>query len=286
MSEDLLHMADRHICFDEMRGIGMPEHMRMHVFGEIESPQRTLQHGVYGAFTDMRRCLSGVFSVIMTQRRKEPLRIAMRDIIRAQTFQRNGRQRHHPVHGALSGMHMDQRPVREDITDLQRKSLAEAESQRIQRRIEGAALHRGEGINDAPDLPSAEHGGQGLVTLEADLMQQGPVADQGAGEELLDAAVADAEGGGTPSELGLTAQPELPQVLLGNILKRLSVESLQPEHGRDIGLRTPFGIAGQLEIFGKTSNQIAHGIFLSHKANPCRAEDTDLHGRASSVVIP
>jgi len=244
MTEELLDMADRHIGLDEVRGVGMPEDVGMHVLFDGQSPQGALEDDLQGAFAGVGGGGPGPLALVAPEGWEEPLRIAVGGVIIAEQGEGDDGQGDDPVHRALAGVDVNETAIAEDVRDLQGEGFTQAQAEGVERGVVGAALEGGQGLDDPLDFLAAENRRQFLVALDAYLVQERPGTDQRTGEEMFDAAVADAQRGGTPAEVGSAGEPVLPQVFLGDVVQRLLEETLHSVYGGNVGLTTPFGVAG------------------------------------------
>jgi hypothetical protein len=226
VSEEFLDMAYGDIGLDEMGGIGMPEHVWMDVLFQGESLHGALENGLDSTGAGVGGSGRCMLPVVVTEGREDPAWVAVGGVVSAEHCEGDGRQRHHAIHGTLAGVDMYEAAITEDVRDLEGEGLTQAQAEGVERGVEGAALEGGKGVDDLFDFVATEDRGKGLIALEADLVQNGPGTYQRAGEEVLDAAIADPQRGSAPPKVRGACEPVLTEVLLGDTVKRLLEEAL------------------------------------------------------------
>ena len=190
--------------------------------------------------------------------RKQPDRMAMREPIVAQEFQRALWEGHIPVFVPLAAADMHEHPAAVDVRDLKLGAFGQPETTRVDRGQAQARVRQAHGLEQALHLVVGQHIGQGLRFRGANHVQDAPVPAQRLRVKGLDSAQGLFHGRKRPVSGVLHVQKILPDLLVRELIRRSVKMFGQHPHGADVGLLCSVGLPLQLQVFEKTLSESGH----------------------------
>ncbi len=154
------------------------------------------------------------------------------------------------IFGTFAAVDVDQHALALDVGDLQVERLLEPQPAGVDGGEEGVVVRRLHTPEDASDLFHAEHGGEAVLVLRPQDVEDVPVALKDVLVEETDAAVADPHGLGRPTADVLAMEEVVLKLLLGEEVRGLAIELNQHAQGADVGLLRTFGFAVELKGLG------------------------------------
>ena len=144
-------------------------------------------------------------------------------------------------------MDMNAHAIAVDVADLKIQGLMQSEAAGIDGGQIGFVLRSADGHKDGSDFIEAQDGGQPLFAFGMDQFQGVPVASENIDEKELDAAVADAHGGGRPF-VGVSAVQEIVlEFRFGDLIGGFVVKIDEHAHRSGIALLGTLAHPGKLQ---------------------------------------
>jgi hypothetical protein len=159
-------------------------------------------------------------------------------------------------------MDVDHHPGAIDVADLEVEPFGEPQAQRVDGLERDAIVGGADGGGEPSDLVDREDVGESLLAEDAEAFEGGPIARAGVRIEEFDAALGDAEGGGSEVAVVLEVEEILTELRLGEAIGRGVVVVGELADGAEVGVLGAGGEPGELEVVGHAQTECGGHVMV------------------------